>query len=94
MWVFIMQTLVPLADLQYSPGFAPHVGHATVRTCLSGAPSESARRSDTVRGTASMRSIRHPANLISESCYDDLCFGVFPLRVEIRPAAAGGTCVS
>jgi hypothetical protein len=31
---------------------------------------------------------------VSENCYDDLCFGVFPLRVEIRPSAAGGTCVS
>ena len=46
------------------------------------------------RSTASMSSIRHQANLISENCYDDLCFGVFPLSVEIMLSAAGGTCVS
>ena len=35
-----------------------------------------------------------PGKTRSENCYDDLCFGVFPLRVAIRPSAAGGTCVS
>ena len=30
----------------------------------------------------------------ANNCYDDLCFGVFALSVEIRPSAAGGTCVS
>ena len=33
-------------------------------------------------------------SLFQNNCYDDLCFGVFALSVEIRPSAAGGTCVS
>ena len=32
-------------------------------------------------------------NTLLNNCYDDLCFGVFALSVEIRPSAAGGTCV-
>ena len=31
---------------------------------------------------------------IKNNYYGDLCFGVFALSVEIRPSAAGGTCVS
>ena len=47
--------------------------------------------------TAGNRRLNRPGRemlLLPENCYDDLCFGVFPLRVEIRPSAAGGTCVS
>jgi PEGA domain len=32
--------------------------------------------------------------LFAPNCYGDLCFGVFALSVEIKPSAAGGTCVS
>ena len=39
------------------------------------------------------RFLNAPAPLLSRS-YDDLCRGVFRLSVEIRPFAAGGTCVS
>jgi hypothetical protein len=31
---------------------------------------------------------------MKNNAYDDLCFGVFVLSVEISPSAARGTCVS
>ena len=45
------------------------------------------------------RTDRNRSSVIKEGlnknrCYGDLCFGVFALSVEIRPSAAGGTCVS
>ena len=34
------------------------------------------------------------SRLICDNGYDARCFGAFSLSVEIRPSAAGGTCVS
>jgi hypothetical protein len=43
---------------------------------------------------AKFASCAQPATPFHYDCYDGLCFGVFALSVEIRPSAAGGTCVS
>jgi hypothetical protein len=57
------------------------------------APAES-RDKQTPSQTYRNRSSVIREGLNKNHCYDDLCFGVFALSVEISPAAAGGTCVS
>ena len=66
--------------------------------CAAAAHGSVVSRTDENKQTSS-RTYRDRSSAIREglnqnNCYEDLCFGVFRLSVEIMPFAAAGTCVS